>query len=311
MTNACELNGVTKRYGPRRALAGLDLAIPAGTVFGLVGSNGAGKTTTLSIAAGLVRQTSGSVNLLGAGPFRAAVHAGRVTLLPQSAALPEYATPRELLELYGRLQTRGPSRTARAAADRALDWVGMSERRDSPIRTLSHGMVRRVALAQAFLGEPDLLLLDEPFSGLDPREVARLRDLLRGRREGKTLVVSSHNLHEIEEVCDQVAFVDAGRVVRRGALAAVTRRHRVLRYRLAAGDPPLETLRARLAGATFELSPDKAQLTVTLAEQAVSPAEANATVVPVLFQAGVQLLEIRIGSSLEREYLAGLATDAG
>jgi len=306
---ALELKGVVKTYGSRRALDGLDLVVPRGTIFGLVGSNGAGKTTALAVTVGLLRRDAGSVSLFGEGPFDPSRHAGRVTLLPQDSRLPLHARAEDLLWFYGRLQGLAEG-ALRESIDEVLEWVHLNDRRRSPVRTLSHGMMRRLTIAQAFLGRPELVLLDEPMSGLDPREAARIRAILKRRHDAQTVVISSHNLHELETLCDGAAFIEAGKLVRQDSMDTLTRRSRRVTYFLEpAGLPlPMEELKQSLPGATWEQALDGAELTVRFLEEAARATEVNARVLEVLLRHGVGVLEIRRGSNLESEYFS--ATDA-
>lgn len=300
--NALELRGIRKRYGRRVALDGLDLAVPRGSVFGLVGSNGAGKTTALAVAVGLVRADAGSVDILGEGPFDAARHAGRVALMPQDSLMPPYTRVAEALAFYAALQ-RLPAAESRRQADRALDLVHLADRADSAIRTLSHGMRRRVAIAQCFLGDPELVLLDEPTSGLDPREVLNLREVLQRRKPGQTVLVSSHVLDEIERMCDRVAFIENGRTIRQDAMDAVTGRRHELRYRLKPGPLPLAALRAALPAALFEAADDGSLLRCRYLDREQTPEDVNQAVLKILLDAGAGVIEIRLGSGLEQAYL--------
>ena len=299
MTAALSLKGVVKRYGRRRALDGLDLEVPRGSVFGLVGSNGAGKTTAMAVSVGLLRIAAGSCDLLGLGPFRAETHAGRVTLLPQDSRFPPHARVVDLLHYYGRLQGIPDDRRT-ADIDALLAWTHLADRARSPVRTLSHGMNRRLAIAQAFLGDPELILLDEPLNGLDPREAARIRDLIRERRGHQTIVISSHNLGDIETLCDRVAFIESGRLVRQDTLDRITRRSHRLTYVLMSA-APVETLRGEVPEVEWQVSADGRELTASYTEP-WTPQSLNARVVPLLLQSG-ELLEIRRGSDLESEYL--------
>jgi ABC-type multidrug transport system ATPase subunit len=304
------MEGVLKCFGRRKALDGLDLRVPAGSLCGLVGSNGAGKTTSMSVAVGLLHARRGRVNLLGDGPFDPERHAGRVSLLPQDTQLPRHSRVLELLVYYAELQGM-PPRTARERAVEVIEWVHLSDRVTSPVRTLSHGMKRRVMIAQAFLGSPELILLDEPLSGLDPREVANIRDLLRGQRGARTVVVSSHNLHEIERICDHVVFIEGGRTVKQDTMAAVTGRHHVLTCLLGAGTVPLDALRQAVPGAALERldgSDAGAQtLICRFGPSDGTPAEVNGRLLRALLDSGTEILEVRQGEHLEGAYLQGSA----
>jgi ABC-type multidrug transport system ATPase subunit len=296
---ALQLRGLRKRYGRRHALDGFDLEVPAGSMLGLVGSNGAGKTTAFAIVGGCIAADAGEVDILGAGPFRPERHAGRLTLLPQDSDLPRHARVNELLYFYARLQgVPGPQ--ARRQAAEVLEWVHLADRADSAVRTLSHVMKRRVMVAQAFLGDPELILLDEPLNGLDPKEVVNIRNFLRARRGRQTIVISSHNLHEIELVCDRVAFIEKGRLVRTDTLEAITGRANVLRYLVDPGPLPAEELRAACADADFTLDPGEIACRYGAGRQA---ADLNAAVLPILLRHGVRLRSIEQGDRLENVYM--------
>ncbi len=302
MIPALRVRGLVKRYGKRRALDGLDLEVPAGSVFGLVGSNGAGKTTLMTVAVGLLRADGGEIDVLGGGPFDPAIHAGRAALLPQDARLPLHARVAELLHFYAQLQ--GVPRDGRARqVDELLEWVNLADRRDAPVRSLSHGMMRRLTIAQAFLGQPELVFLDEPMSGLDPREVARIRALLVQRRGQQAIVISSHILGELEAMCDHVAFVDHGKLVRQDTLSAVTRHHHQVNYRLSGGVVPMAALQAALPQVTWSLREEGALLQAVLGE-GLGLRELNGQALRILLDAGVGVEEVRRGSDLESEFLA-------
>lgn len=303
MTLALELRGVVKWFGRRQALAGLDLEVPTGSIFGLVGSNGAGKTTAMAVSVGLLRAAAGSVSLLGQGPFDPAKHPGRISLLPQDSRLPLHAHVEELLRFYGKLQGLTPG-SLEESVDNVLEWVHLQDRRRSPVRTLSHGMMRRLTIAQAFLGHPELVLLDEPMSGLDPREASRIRGILLRRRDTQTVVISSHNLHEIETLCDHAAFIEQGRLVRQDTLDNLTRRGHSVTYRIRPGDVPLAAIQAALPEAGLALSADGALLTVTFQGSPDAVTRINAQVLDLLLRNNLGVIEVRCGSDLESEYLA-------
>jgi ABC-2 type transport system ATP-binding protein len=306
---ALRMRGVVKRFGARIALDALDLEVPAGSIFGLVGSNGAGKTTAFSLAAGFLRCDGGEVDILGQGPFVPDRHAGRMTILPQDALLPPHATAFDLLLYYGRLQGLEEG-AARESAGTVLDWMHLRDRASSPCRTLSHGMRRRLTVAQAFLGSPELVLLDEPLSGLDPVEMMSLRGLIRERRGRQTIVLSSHDLHAVEQVCDHVAFVEKGRNVRQDSLEAVTDRNKVLVYMLEPGPLPLDVLRARFPEASFDGGSRPGAL-VCRYPDCSGAAEVNAAILPILLEARVRILGIEQGTALEQAYLLHRAHVAG
>lgn len=228
---ACRNLAKTYRPGVRRrveALAGLDFEVRRGEVFALVGPNGSGKTTTLKLLTGLARPTSGEVLLWGIPPTERAVRA-RMGFLPEESYLPRFLTGREALDFYARLFGMGrAARRGRIAT--LLDRVGLAAAADRPIREYSKGMARRVGLAQALVNDPELVILDEPTSGLDPvatREVKLLIGELS--REGKTVIVSSHLLSDLESICDHIVILAGGRPRMQGPVQALlTETRRVL-----------------------------------------------------------------------------------
>jgi ABC-2 type transport system ATP-binding protein len=210
---ALELAGVSKRYGARRALAGLDLAVPAGSALGLLGPNGAGKTTALRLLLGFTRAQEGSVRLRGRDPRDPASRVG-VGYLPERLALPGRMTVRDFLRLHAALAGLEDAEID-GEVQAVLRQTGIADRGGDRIAGLSKGLAQRVGFAQAFLARPDLLLLDEPTSGLDPIGGARER--------GATVLVSSHVLSEVERTCDRVAIMHEGRIAATGPIGDLVR----------------------------------------------------------------------------------------
>lgn len=304
MDAALTFERVTKKFGKCRALDGIDLVVPCGSAFGLVGSNGAGKTTSFSVAVGLARHDSGKIDLLGLGPFSAALHSGRVSVMPQDTQFPPYARLSELLTLYAHLQGMASRKVPQAVAQ-VLEWVHLSERAESQVRTLSHGMRRRVVIAQAFLGSPELVLLDEPMSGLDPREVVNIREMLRNRPGHQTVVISSHNLHELELICDHVAFIEKGKLVRQARMDQVTGRSHCMKFTVSNTKAVnLESLSEILPDSVFDIS-DASTLVCKYEADKYKPHEVNALVLAHLIGAKVEVLEVRRGRDLESVYISG------
>jgi len=307
---ALRLAGVRKRYGRTVALDGLDLEVPRGSVLGLVGPNGAGKTTTFGIVSGAVRPDAGAIDVLGQGPFDPSRHAGRVAVLPQDCELNPFSSARQLLTFFARLA--GMTRAeARRDAERVLELVQLTDRADSRVRQLSHGMRRRLAVAQALLGDPELVLLDEPTGGLDPHLVVEMREVLRTQAGERTLVVSTHILADLETTCDHVAFIEAGRCVKSGCVEKVTRRGAVVRVRLADPVVDLEAVADLLEGRDPRLEGDVLVYTLAPGEE---PAAVQSELLPALIARGARVLEVRLGDSLESAYLetrADLARGSG
>jgi ABC-2 type transport system ATP-binding protein len=256
---AVRTSGLTKRFGERFALRELDLEVPAGRIFGYLGPNGAGKTTTIKLVAGLWRPTAGTVTVLGRDVTRDrdAVQ-GRLGYLPGDFAGYPDMTGRQLLGLLGSL--RG-----------GTDWGsvnGLAERfgleLDRRIGTLSHGNRQKVGIVQAFMGRPELLVLDEPTQGLDPLMQREFLELLRETRaQGRTVLLSSHVLAEVEEIADVVGILDRGRLLATRTMAqlhADAVRRVDLRFEHA---PPVEALRAAAGVRTVDVVDRTAHVTVT------------------------------------------------
>jgi len=305
VTPALEWRGVAKRFGRIRALDGFSLALARGSITGLIGSNGAGKTTAMAVAGGMTRPDAGEAVVFGDGPFDPDRHAGRLAVLPQDSEFPREGRPRELLIFYGRLQGLD-ARSAEAEAERLLDQVHLVDRARSPVRTLSHGMRKRLALAQCFIGAPEAVLLDEPLSGLDPREVAHMRAFIAAQRGRRAILISSHNLHEIELMCDHVAFMEKGRTTRFGPTDVLAGRLGVLVFTLAPGaKPPLDALAAGDAGVDIAYDESAAELTCRFDAAAHAPEAVNARVLRYLLDAGAGVLTVTRGGSLESEFIRG------
>jgi ABC-2 type transport system ATP-binding protein len=217
-----ELRAVTKRYGRTLALDGLDLEVVRGEVFGLLGANGAGKTTAVKIMLGLTHASGGSGTLLGR-PFGEPAARRGVGYLPELFRYPGWLTGREVLRLHARLGRLAPG-AHQAEIASALATADLEARADSRVSTYSKGMQQRLGLAVALLGGPALVVLDEPSTALDPLGRHELRGIIRGLREqGTTVVLNSHQLSELEQVCDRVAIVDRGRLLSAGPLADLLR----------------------------------------------------------------------------------------
>lgn len=294
---------VHKRYGRRGppALDGLSFEIPRGSITGFVGHNGAGKTTTFSLVCGYLSPDAGTIDILGRGPFDPHAMKGLVGVLPQDAELPDRHTPRELLVHLARLQGAGAA-DARKEADRLVELVRLGDRRDARIATLSHGMRRRVAVATALCGSPPLVLLDEPVSGLDPVQAESLREALAGLRGIQTLVVSSHDLDELERLSDWVVMLKAGRCTRQGTLNEVTGRGELVAWELAPGPLPLEALRAALPGHELTLEADGRLLHACPPDGDLDAA--TVIVMRHLAEAGVAVRGLRRGIGLARRFLS-------
>jgi ABC-2 type transport system ATP-binding protein len=214
-----ETERLTKRFGARVAVDDVDLQIPRGSAFGYLGPNGAGKTTLIRMLLGLTRATAGRMRLLGRPvPAERAAALARVGAIVEEPRFHRHLTGRENLDVVAAARDRD----AHGRIDGLLERVGLIERADERVSTYSLGMRQRLGVARALLADPELLILDEPTNGLDPAGIHEFRGMIRGLvAEGRTVLLSSHLLDEVEKVCDAVAIVDHGRVVMQGSLAGL------------------------------------------------------------------------------------------
>ncbi len=284
MDAAIQTEGLTKRFGARVAVDGLDLAVRAGSVFGFLGPNGAGKTTTIGMLLGLVRPSAGRALVLGhdvaQAPERALASVGAMIEAP---AFYPYLSGRDNLHALALAGGLPPERV-----EAALAAVELAPRARDKFRAYSQGMRQRLGIAAALLHEPELIILDEPTNGLDPAGQREIRELIRGlARGGRTIFISSHQLHEVEQICDEVAILNAGRLVAGGLVAELLRRGQGVLLRVP-GDATraAELLRALGWVAGVELRGDEllvdapvsraAELNMLLAGQGIAVSEVRA-----------------------------------
>jgi len=298
---AIETRELKRRFGNFEALRGVDLKVPAGSTFGFVGPNGAGKTTTFSILCGFLNATSGTALVLGHDAHDRAALAGKVGALPQDAPLPR-TTARAALRYWGELSGFSPA-DANSAALAALEMVGLSSAADRRASDFSHGMSKRVAIAQAFLGAPQVVLLDEPTSGLDPKAAFEVKQIIRSRAGTMTIIISSHDLSQIEELCDSVAIIDRGRVVQQGNIGELTGRGERIRISLADASAPraLEALAKLDCASDVAFDPQTRTIEVRVKGQ---PAEdAIPRILRATLDAGGRVLAVSRGQKLEERVI--------
>src|SRR3954451_2118642 len=215
-----------QRRGEARKVAvnGLNLQVRAGEVFGFLGPNGAGKTTTMNVLLGFVNATGGEAFLFGVS-VREPIARQRIGYLPELTYYYKFLTAEEILRFYGKI-FRIPRSQLEPRIDRVLKLVELEHARKRPIKTYSKGMQQRVGLAQALINNPDLLILDEPTSGLDPLGRMKVREIIqRLKQEGKTVFFSSHELGEVETVCDRVAILHQGQLKVEGRVNELMQKH--------------------------------------------------------------------------------------
>jgi ABC-2 type transport system ATP-binding protein len=234
---AVRVKNVSKHFGMKVAVDDLTMYVPTGSVYGLIGPNGAGKTTTFSMLAGYLAPSEGQIEVLGFRPSQVNELRSRLGVLPQDALLPTSDTVGEFLLHMARIQGIPRAKVATKAKD-ALEEVDGKDWWRVRCGSLSHGMAKRVQLAQALLGEPEVVLLDEPTAGLDPRVAYEVRQLIKRRKGRSTLIISSHNLQELEELCDAAAILDRGKLVGQGTIAELTASTEEVRFQVT---PPRDT----------------------------------------------------------------------
>jgi ABC-2 type transport system ATP-binding protein len=312
---AIRLTKVTKRFGVKTAVDGVSLKVKAGSVYGLIGPNGAGKTTTFSMLAGYLEPTEGALEVLGYPPTHVDELRSRIGVLPQDAVLPPTDKVGQFLLHMGRLQDI-PKDRVEESARAVLEEVDGKDWWDVKCSSLSHGMAKRVQLAQALLGDPEVVLLDEPTAGLDPRVAYEVRQIIKQRKGRCTLVVSSHNLQELEEVCDAAAILDRGRVVASGSMAQLTAANEEIHvkiappraaegtaYRSLGSTVPMDPLRAIAHVHSVELDLEASEIIVLFDKKQVDAETVIGQVLWALLNANVRISGVSKGRGLEQRVM--------
>ncbi len=313
MTEIVRTDGLVKRYDGTLAVAGVDLSVQQGEIFGLVGPNGAGKTTTLRILATLLEPSAGTAEIAGMSVTRNPDQVRRVLgFMPDAFGVYDDMKVWEYLDFFARCYGIAPAARRRVITD-LLELVDLADKRNDYVATLSRGMQQRLCLAHALVHDPQVLLLDEPASGLDPRARVELRELLRELRSmGKTILISSHILPELEELCTSVAIVDRGQVLAQGRVAEIEKRLRfgaVLRVRVLLEGEALEAARDR-----FAADPDVASAVLlddgTIELGFRGDDEASARLLAASVSAGMPIVSFaRAASDLEELFLQVTSPD--
>lgn len=291
MSIALEATGLTKTYGAVRALDDFSIAIPTGGVFGVLGPNGAGKSTLFRIALGLVRPTSGSARLFGA-PAGDLAALRRIGAMIETPRYPPYLTARDTLRMLAL-----ESGCHDADINGWLERVGLGGAADRPTNGFSVGMKQRLGLAAAFFTRPELVILDEPTSGMDPAGIQEIRALILdlAQREGVTIILASHQLEEVKRVCDRVVILSKGKIAAEGAVDALT-----------AGQARLRIVASPIAQVLATLG-DKGQADGEGAALAHIRRDETPALIRALVEAGVEITEARWrDADLEGVYLKTL-----
>ena len=302
-------DGISKVYNPRgkgavAALTDFSLDVHEGEIFGLLGPNGAGKTTFIKVLLDIVRATAGEATLLGE-PIGLASAKARVGYLPENHKYPDFLTGAQVLRYFGKLGGLSGADLESRIDDR-LRLVGMAEWRDTKIRKYSKGMLQRIGLAQALINDPALVMLDEPTDGVDPLGRKEIRDLLvRLRGEGKTVFLNSHLLSEVELICDRVAILNKGKLVRLGSVRELTTQENTYRIGVAAAPP--DALRTQWEATRVSMRDENGELLFFLPDVAALNA-----VIDQLRAAGVPITGItEKRQSLEDMFIDIIAREEG
>jgi ABC-2 type transport system ATP-binding protein len=290
-----QANGLTKRYGSAEVVKDVSFEVRRGDVFGFLGPNGSGKSTTIGMLLGLVQPTSGSISLFGGTPEDRADGLARVGAIIESPAFYPYMSGRDNLKALGYLR---PGVT-NARIDEVLDIVGLREAASKKYGNYSLGMKQRLGIGWTLLHDPELLVLDEPTNGLDPAGMQEVRHLiLRLAEQGKTIFISSHLLNEIEQVCDNLAIIQRGRIIATGSVTDLVGREQRLIVRTPHPDIATEVLSQIEGVERVERRGSGSELAITA--PTVRPSLINA----LLVGAGVEVDELRLSqSTLEQAFL--------
>ena len=296
---AVETHGLTKRFGDNVAVNGVELLVPRGCAFGYLGPNGAGKTTLIRVLLGLTRADAGTMSLLG---YRVPRHRdralARVGAIVDEPRFHTHLTGRENLEILA--NARGHAALGRIGP--SLDRVGLSHRADDRVAKYSMGMRQRLGVAACLIGDPDLLILDEPMNGLDPAGMQDMREMILALvAEGRTVMLSSHLLDEVERTCDAVAIVDHGNVIRQGPIAELLA-GTALVVQVECSEP--DRARTLLENTTFGAQTQVGREGLTITLSAGTPRDVVAEIARLLVEGGISLYRLQeVQASLESWFL--------
>lgn len=295
MGSLIECRDLIKSYNGIKALDGLSLSINTGASIGLVGPNGAGKSTFFSLLCGFLRATSGALKVMGQTPD-ASILKGRISILPQDVPFMKGISVQSQLLLFARLH--GFSKyAARQEIERVLELLNVSSLARQFPETLSFGQRKKVTMAQALIGNPELVLLDEPTSGLDPVAANEVRALIQKLRHEHSFMVSSHNLDEIEDVCDEIVVINKGKLVKHCAITELVERNNYLTLLL--NQPLAESLRQSLTNlpGILKVEPVHANLQrISICFRSDNPDELQFRILELLQQNGAGVIELNRGT---------------
>ena len=293
MANVLTINNLSKNYGSIRALNNVSFSVPTGTIFGILGPNGSGKTTMLGIIMDILRPTSGGITLFDETP--SAAHRKRIGTLLETPNFYHYLSAVKNLEIAASIKgIESPD------IEGALQKVNLLQRKDSKFQTFSLGMKQRLAIASCLLGDPDVMVFDEPTNGLDPVGIAEIRTLIKGlAKEGKTVIMASHMLDEVEKVCSHVAILKKGVLIADGAVDEILINDDIVEV-AAENNQTLKSLLSKMPGNAGVFDGDTGKLTIRFAAGTANLASINS----FCFEQGVVLNHLKTKKqSLESKFI--------
>ncbi len=296
---AVETHGLTKRFGENVAMNGVELLVPRGCAFGYLGPNGAGKTTLIRVLLGLTHADAGTMSLLGYPvPKHRDLALARVGAIVDEPRFHGHLSGRENLQILAAARERA----ARDRIESSLERVGLLHRADDKVSKYSMGMRQRLGVAACLIGDPELLILDEPMNGLDPAGMAEMRDMIVSLvAEGCTVVLSSHLLDEVERTCDAVAIVDRGKVIRQGPISELLA-GASLALQVECSEP--DRARSLLEGSTIGAHIEVGPLGLGITLPAGTAREVIAEINRILVEGGISVYRLQeIQASLESWFL--------
>lgn len=302
MKFAIETHQLVKQYKSTLALQGLDLQVPKGSIYGFVGPNGAGKTTTFNILSGFIYPTSGTAQILNFSLTNLQKYLYKIGVIPQDSNPYMDRKALDILTLYGRLRGFSLSSAKKIALD-LLKKVQLEEKANEKLIHFSHGMKKRLDIAQAFLGDPEIILLDEPCSGLDPENAYHIRQLIKSFKKKCTIIYSSHNLKEIEDLCDEVAMIKSGKLIQSGSISDLTESTQSFTLHLKGNHLKTDALYDIHGIKEAFFYPESHKLEIKYQSSDINKEQAISAVMEYCIKNGMLVSDLKIGKSLEETYL--------
>jgi ABC-2 type transport system ATP-binding protein len=295
-----ELENVKRRYGRKYALKGLSIKVARKSITAFIGANGAGKTTAFSLIGGFIKPHGGTIKIAGMSLRKYFLRGGTIGILPQDAGYLENRSVYRQLYLFSRLSGFSNKRGISEAL-RVLHLVGLEDYANYSAHELSHGMRVRLGVAQALVGNPPLILLDEPTAGLDPKMLSHFREIIRRVRGTTTIFISSHDLSELQSICDNVCMIDRGTTVLQGPMSQMLRDSSRIVYWLKNFGKNHQGLVAAFPDIQFSFE-DESRVIANFNPQKISVPEVNKMILSWCLEKGISVLEVEAKKSLEQTF---------